>query len=86
MPNHVHFIIRIIHENGSPGTSTPTNMKIPSVISTIKRFTNKKIGYQIWQRNYYENIIRNEKEYLKVIEYIINNPYKWENDKYYVSN
>lgn len=50
---------------------------------------------RIWQRNYfkvncearegalgYENIIRNEKSYLKILEYIKNNPLKWDEDKY----
>ena len=37
---------------------------------------------QVWQRNYYENIIRNEKAYLKVMEYIENNPSKWDEDRY----
>lgn len=41
-----------------------------------------KINFQ-WQRNYYEHIIRNEKSYLKISEYIKNNPVKWEEDKYY---
>ena len=40
--------------------------------------------YLYWQRNYYENIIRNEKRYLQVIEYIENNPLKWKEDKYYL--
>ena len=39
---------------------------------------------RIWQRNYYEHIIRSEKSFEKISEYIINNPLKWELDKYYV--
>ena len=38
---------------------------------------------KLWQRNYYEHIIRNEKEYYKIIEYVRTNPLKWEEDKYY---
>ncbi len=38
---------------------------------------------RIWQRNYYENIIRNEKHYKNVSEYIKNNPQKWNDDKYH---
>jgi putative transposase len=45
---------------------------------------NKKIGNRldgkIWQRNYYEHIIRNDKELEKIREYIVNNPYKWNED------
>lgn len=39
------------------------------------------IGHKIWQRNYYERIIRNEYELIKTREYIINNPYNWANDR-----
>ena len=35
-----------------------------------------------WQRGYYEHVIRNEKEYLRILEYIENNPLKWEEDIY----
>jgi len=36
----------------------------------------------LWQKSYYEHIIRNEKEYYKICEYITNNPLKWEEDEY----
>ena len=38
---------------------------------------------QVWQRNYYEHIIRNEVELQKCREYIVNNPLKWELDRFY---
>lgn len=38
----------------------------------------------VWQRNYYENIIRNEKSYHNISQYIINNPKNWNGDKFYV--
>jgi len=78
MPNHVHIIISLI---GSPRSATPT---IPTIVNSYKSIVSKEIGYSIWQRNYYEHIIRNEKEYLKVKEYIINNPAQWAEDKYYL--
>ena len=37
---------------------------------------------KIWQRNYYEHIIRNEETYLKISNYIINNPLNWKEDRY----
>ena len=37
----------------------------------------------IWQRNYYEHIIRNEQSYQTISDYIINNPVKWADDKFY---
>ncbi|MEG9487533.1 hypothetical protein [Mannheimia indoligenes] len=38
----------------------------------------------IWQRNYYEHIIRNEIVYFQITEYIQNNPSKWEEDRFYI--
>ncbi|MCH5300636.1 MAG: hypothetical protein J1E56_04880 [Ruminococcus sp.] len=43
----------------------------------------KQIGFSIWQRSYYDHIIRGEKDYLEVWEYIENNPQKWQLDCYY---
>ncbi|MBQ3145699.1 MAG: transposase [Clostridia bacterium] len=83
MPNHVHMICNIIYKNGSSRTPTPTNETIPFLISTLKRFTNKECKTKIWQRNYYEHIVRNEKEYIKILEYIKNNPLNWNADKYF---
>lgn len=65
-------------------------MIIPKLIGKFKMLSSKKInflrnseGNKIWQRNYYEHIIRNEVEYLKISEYIENNPILWEKDKYF---
>jgi hypothetical protein len=38
-------------------------------------------GQRILQRNYYDHIIRNEKELFNIRQYIINNPLKWELDR-----
>jgi len=67
----------------SSRTQLPTNAILPALISTYKRLTNKEFKIPIWQRNYYEHIIRNEKEYLKIVEYIENNPNNWLNDEMY---
>jgi putative transposase len=38
---------------------------------------------QVWQRNYYEHIIRDERSYQNISNYILNNPGKWDGDKFY---
>ncbi len=38
---------------------------------------------KFWQRNFYEHIIRNEQSYQTISDYIINNPAKWKDDKFY---
>ena len=78
MPNHIHFILEINTE-GSPKSATPT---VPKIINSFKSLVTKEIGNTIWQRNYYEHIIRNEKELIKIYEYIEYNHYKWDNDIY----
>ena len=60
---------------------------VGSIVNQIKSKITKEVRkntniYAVWQRNYYENIIRNEKIYLKVLEYIENNPVRWDEDKY----
>ncbi|MCJ7449025.1 MAG: transposase [Bacteroidales bacterium] len=54
-----------------------------------KWFRNNTVGVEniqpqpLWQRNFYEHIIRDEKSYHRISEYIINNPSNWQNDKLY---
>lgn len=91
MPNHFHSIIEILDNNRATTRVAPT---IGDIIGAFKSLTTNKyikmvkIGLvppfdkRIWQRNYFENIIRNEKAYLKILEYIKNNPLKWDEDKY----
>jgi len=48
----------------------------------------KNSGWQafdgkLWQRNYYEHIIRNEGAYKSIADYIANNPSRWLDDKFY---
>ncbi|MBK5214783.1 MAG: hypothetical protein JJE55_14110 [Flavobacteriaceae bacterium] len=45
---------------------------------------NNQIMGKLWQRNYYEIIIRNQQSYSRISEYIINNPAKWDSDKFYI--
>ena len=40
---------------------------------------------RLWQRNYYEHIIRNYDDYINIAEYIQNNPLKWEEDKLFIT-
>ena len=82
MPNHVHMIINIYANEYRVQSCTPTKT-IGNVIRGIKSSISAKIGYPIWQRNYYEHIIRNEKELYKIIEYIQYNPINWKNDNNY---
>jgi REP element-mobilizing transposase RayT len=38
-------------------------------------------GERVWQRNYYEHVIRNEEELNRIRQYILENPMRWETDR-----
>ena len=82
MPNHVHAIV-IISKGTRRGTF-PTNTSISQTVQSIKSMTTKKIGYSIWQKSFYDHIIRNETDYQRICSYINENPAKWTEDKYFV--
>ena len=86
MPNHVHLIVFVNRSghNTTKNDSTPANAVIPRLISTFKRLSNRRIGKNIWQRSYYDHIIRDEQDYLTKWNYIENNPAKWNRDPYFV--
>ncbi len=50
-------------------------------IRGVKNWDWKRFDVKLWQRNYWEHIIRNGEAYERIANYIINNPQKWDNDK-----
>ena len=75
----------------------PTKQSIPTIVRAYKSSVTKRIRaeysnepghvtpcpYRIWQNGYYDNIIKNDKMYEKVWQYIMSNPTRWEDDCYY---
>ena len=86
MPNHLHMIL-LVNVNACCGTSrtpSPANAAIPHFVSTLKRFCHRDIGQTFFQRSYHDHVIRNERDYLKIWEYIDSNPAKWQEDCFYI--
>jgi len=93
MPNHVHGIIVLTGETGQARGPAPTFISLPDVMQRFKSITTAKYrkgvtenGWapfegKLWQRNYYEHIIRSEKALNSIREYIFANPAKWAYDK-----
>ena len=77
MPNHIHLIV-ILDETGGDGTPPLQN-----VIGQLKSYTTNKFGNTLWQRSFHDHIIRGEKDYQKIWEYIDTNHLKWELDCFY---
>ena len=84
MPNHIHIILFVL-ENGSSRTSTPTiqHSVVCRFVSTLKRFCNKEIGNNIFQRSFHDHIIRNRDDYEEHVKYICENPMRWQFDELY---
>lgn len=75
MPDHIHMLIRL-EEQGAEKRS-PQASRIASIVRSIKTLTTKEIGEPIFQRSYYDHVIRNQRDYNEIWEYIENNPRKW---------
>ena len=83
MPNHVHFIVFLEPEkynrieNGTSRAPSPTNEMLPHLVSAFKRFVNKELGENIFQRSYIEHVIRDLDDYNTKRKYIYENPLRW---------
>lgn len=55
-------------------------------ISGVKSSSWKRFSKKLWQRNYWEHIIRDHEDYIEISHYITNNPAKWDNDKLNLKN
>jgi REP element-mobilizing transposase RayT len=93
MPNHVHGILNItdaveaVHEPLRLRTDR-RSMLLPKAIGYLKMNSAKQInlllsrtGAPVWQRNYYEHVIRNDADLRQIREYLANNPARCEFDK-----
>ena len=64
MLNHIHLIIFIYEDSNGRTQFAPT---ISRIIKQFKGSITKQIGFSIWQKSFYDRIIRNEKEYQSVM-------------------
>ena len=82
MPNHIHLLLST---RGDEKETTPANAVVPRFISTLKRFTNKQAGADLWQRSFHDHVVRNEQDYLRIWQYIDSNAVKWKEDCFYTA-
>ncbi len=96
MPNHVHLILIISDTVGNRhACSLQSNVQnrnhqaLPVIIGSLKSAISKMIHRIdsninfVWQKSYYEHIIRNENELFEIRKYIEYNPLNWNEDEYY---
>ena len=82
MPNHVHLLLVIQGDIWRPMVA-PT---VSRVLQQTKGAVTKRIGASIWQKSFYDHVIRTERDYRDIYTYIDNNPAHWAEDKYYINN
>jgi REP element-mobilizing transposase RayT len=92
MPNHLHGII-VIEDKCRGGsraapTQTPKRKPLGQLVGAFKTVSTKRIneirgtlGVPVWQRNYYERVIRDDEELNRVRQYVVDNPAHWEEDR-----
>lgn len=81
MPDHIHFLIAVLND-------TDKKKQLSSMVCSYKSLVTKEVREKyginkIFQRSYFDHIIRNEKDHKNTFSYIIRNPGKWIYDKYY---
>ena len=87
MPNHIHGIIIVNKKSEASPDTTISNIigsfKSKSSIEYLKyiKQNNKNISGKIWQRSFYDHIIRNEESLKSIREYIRYNPSTWDKDE-----
>ena len=76
MPNHIHLLLFIdgYTPNGTMWASSPT--KVETVVRSLKTMVTKEIGFSMWQRSYNDEIIKSEKHFQDVWNYIEYNALK----------
>lgn len=94
MPNHVHGVIVILESAGREPRheDAHTHTSLPRIVQWFKTMTTNTyirevnergwtpFAGRLWQRNYYEHIVRDDVDLKRIREYIMNNPLKWKDD------
>lgn len=96
MPNHIHGIIQIVRAGLAPAPCedpAPTNPSIADIIGAYKSIVSAEclnifksrdeVMGKLWQRDYFEQIIKDDRALINITEYIRNNPSRWKTDEYH---
>ena len=91
MPNHVHLLLRIEERRAIrelPLQAEEKRALVDKAVGFLKMNSSKQIhthcpDIPVWQRSYHDHIIRDERDYLKIWNYIEMNPARWEKDCFY---
>ena len=83
MPNHIHLLLQINTDSDGRPMAAPT---ISTVINQVKGVVSKTAGFSVWQKGFYDHVIRGERDYIDIWNYIEGNPGKWAEDQLFISD
>jgi len=97
MPNHIHGILQLSDQPITPNSTVQTQEpagtqsgSVGAIIQNFKSVSSRRLrrygnlaNQPIWQRNYYEHIIRNPEDLARIQTYIQTNPLSWRDDQLY---
>ena len=88
MPNHLHMLLLLEDARGSePSTRSLLSRIVGFVKTRTTRIIRKRSPKaNVWQRGFHDHIVRDEADYLRIWEYIENNPARWAQDRYYLED
>lgn len=82
MPNHIHLLLCFAGPEG--GQSRPPLQKIMQSLKSVTARKCWQFGIQkLWQRSFYDHVVRNETDYLRIWQYIDENPLRWSEDIFF---
>jgi len=95
MPNHVHGVLVILDREAGEAGLAPTvgqprsrEATLGTIVGSFKSATSKTTnelglggGTPLWQRSYFEHVIRSEQALMRIRQYVIENPAKWAFDE-----
>ena len=81
MPNHLHIMVVILPDSSGRTRCAPT---VSHMVKMFKETVTKQLGENIWQKLFYDHIIRDKRDYEEISKYIYENPLKWKFDELYI--
>jgi putative transposase len=77
MPDHVHAILFLVRPKGHGRDKSGPYETLSDVIGAFKARVTRQLHRRIWQRSFYDHVIRDDADLERVREYIETNPLRW---------
>ena len=97
MPNHFHALLCLGNNDGNNGIVNPfahgfmystrsfasAKENLSTLVRGFKGAVTRRLGFSPWQRGFFDHVVRDERDYENIHNYIAENPRRWPHDRYY---